>query len=431
MENIFQTANILLPNEKVDMRFWPCLACDQFTSESEYWQKVKDICEGNESTFHITLPEIYLEDDDIEQKIGKIQSNMQNYLQDILTKSVNGFIYTKRTFTDAKGELCGIVGAVDLQAYSYEKNSLPKIRPSEGTVVERIPPRLAVRKNANLETPHILMLIDDEKREIIENLETYATDDNLLYSTDLMLKGGTVKGYAVTDENVIRKLQNEISALGTQSNFDAKYPEAKGCAPLTMAVGDGNHSLATAKAHWENVRQNLSESEQETHPARFCLVELVNIHSPAIEIEPIHRVVFDIDANVFKTAFENWLIEKGAVLGTGKSENEQVIKIVGKGDGNITKLRVQNAPHPLAVGTVEDFLDVFTKKHSAKVDYIHGEESVLNLAQQNSTGIILPEFKKSDLFKGVVLGGALPRKTFSMGTAIQKRYYLECRKIVL
>ncbi len=431
MSNIFKTANILLPNDEVDMQFWPCLACDQFTSEGEYWQKVGNICEGKKSTFHITLPEIYLENDDVERRVQGIQNNMSDYLQNVLTKSVDGFIYTKRKFTDAKGELCGIMGAVDLESYSYEKGSLPHIRPSEGTVVERIPPRLAVRKNAKLETPHILMLIDDDKCEIIEGVEKHIKDDDLLYSTQLMLEGGSVKGYAITDENVINALQNAITALGTQSNFDKKYPNVKGCAPLTMAVGDGNHSLATAKAHWENVKKNLSESEKQTHPARFCLVELVNIHSPAIEIEPIHRVIFDVDAAVFKAEFKKWLSEKGASLGTDITENTQVMQIVGKNESDAEQITIQNAPHPLAVGTLDGFLDVFTKQQNTKVDYIHGEDSVANLAKQNSTGVILPEFKKGDLFKGVVLGGVLPRKTFSMGTAIQKRYYLECRKIVL
>ncbi len=427
MENIFKTAKILLPSDDIDMRFWPCLACDQFTSEGEYWQKAEDICKGKNSTLHITLPEIYLNNDDVSEKIKKIHDNMQDYLQNVLTKSVNGFIYTKRKFTDFDGELCGIVGAVDLEAYSYEKGAMPQIRPSEGTVVERIPPRLAVRSNASVETPHILMLIDDENCEIIEPFEELAKEENALYSTELMLDGGSVKGYAITDEKQIAKLQNAIEELGTQAKFDEKYPEAKGKTPLTMAVGDGNHSLATAKAHWQEIKQKLNAQELENHPARYCLVELVNIHSPAIEIEPIHRIVFDTDVNVFKEEFKNWLSDKNATIAQSE-ENAQVFKIINNGE--CETIAVQNASHPLTVGTLEQFLDEFAKTHDGEIDYIHGEESVYNLTKQNAVGVILPEFKKSDLFKGVVLGGVLPRKTFSMGTAIQKRYYLECRKII-
>ncbi len=431
MEHIFKTADILLPSNEVDMKYWPCLACDQFTSEGEYWKKAQDICSGKPSTLHITLPEIYLNDKDVSEKIKQINSNMETYLKDVLTNSINGFIYTKRKFTDFDGELCGIVGAVDLQAYSYEKDALPQIRPSEGTVVERIPPRLAVRKNAKVETPHILMLIDDEDCQIIEPLEEYIKGKELLYSTQLMLDGGSVKGYAITDEKITQSLQNAIANLGKQSVFDAKYPEAKGKTPLTMAVGDGNHSLATAKAHWQEVKKTLSEEQMQNHPARFCLVELVNIHSPAIEIEPIHRVLFGANGEDFKAKFKEWLLKIGAKINSENTNNAQVFEIVGEGEKQSETIAVENAKNALAVGTLEDFLKEYIKTNEVEIDFIHGEQSVYNLAKQGAVGIILPEFKKSDLFKGVVLGGVLPRKTFSMGTAIQKRYYLECRKITL
>ncbi len=445
MKSIFKATNILLPHKGVDMAFWPSLACDQFTSQIDYWQSAEKLCDGKKSTLHITLPEVYLESENVDERINKICDNMREYEKDVLTTNIDGFVYTKRFFSGKSEPLCGIVGAVDLEAYSYEKGALPAVRPSENTVVSRIPPRLKVRSGASLETPHILMLIDDSERTIVEPLEKKKGELECLYNTQLMLDGGSAEGYAVTNKNDIERIERAIDNIGSAEVFDKKYPAAKGKTPLAMAVGDGNHSLATAKAHWEQVKQGLTTAEIESHPARYCLIELVNVHSAAIEIEPIHRVIFNADVNNFKLAFKKWLSNNGAGCNfcayensqnsktedENGSENSQHIKIVS--GAKIENVIITNSSHPLAVGTVESFLDEYCAENENSnmyVDYIHGDDVVCELTKSGNVGVILPDFEKSDIFKGVVLGGVLPRKTFSMGTAKEKRYYLECRKII-
>lgn len=422
MNNIFTHAKILLPADGTDMQKWCALACDQFTSEPEYWQNAEKLAENAPSTLHITLPEVYLGKDGVDARIEKIHENMREYEKSVLTKSVDGFVLVRRTTKN--GARIGVVGAVDLEKYSYEKGAMPLIRPSENTVVDRIPPRLAVRTGAPLEAPHILMLIDDDKKAIIEPLLANADKLNKLYDTDLMLGGGHIEGWAITDKAQIEALEAAVMALSEQKYFDEKYPAAKGQKPLAIAVGDGNHSLATAKAHWENVKKTLSAQEIEKHPARFALVELENIHDEAIEIEPIHRVIFGTDARTFDMEFSAFLSRHGSSVGSG-----QRFIIVDKKDDR--PVHAKNCPAPLAVGTLEMFLTQFCAEHDGvTVDYIHGEDSVRKICAANkAVGVILPDFAKSDLFKGVVLGGVLPKKTFSMGEATEKRYYLECRKI--
>ncbi len=432
MDKIFKRAQILLPNKKVNMQLWPTLACDQFTSNLQYWQKVQQLCENEDSTIHITLPEVYLEDDNVKERIAKINLTMTNYLNNVLTEKVEGFVYKKRYFEGKTQPLCGIVGVVDLEQYSYEKGDMPAIRPSENTVVSRIPPRLEIRKNAQLETPHILMLIDDKDNTVLQPLEDNLREFDCVYDTQLMLEGGSVKGYAVTDEKYLSAIEDAVQNLGSRQIFEAKYPQAKGETPLTMAVGDGNHSLATAKAHWQNIKANITEKEAQNHPARYCLIELVNIHSDAIEIEPIHRAIFNASDDEFLNAFKKFAHEKGINIteGTSKKTGEDVQSISVLHRENTYYINMQNSPYPLAVGTVEAFLDDYCKSNKlVNVDYIHGKDETAHLAKGGAIGIILPDFEKSDIFKGVVLGGVLPRKTFSMGSAKEKRYYLECRKI--
>lgn len=426
MEHIFRSANILLPQSGTDMGVWAALACDQFTSQPEYWQKAQSIAKEKPSTLHITLPEVYLEQADVRQRISAIQTNMELYASSLLTRSLHGFVYVERT--TAAGVRPGLVGRVDLEAYSYEKGAKPLIRPSENTVVERIPPRLAVRRGALLETPHIMMLLDDERGQLIESFAAKKDRYTKVYDTDLMLGGGHIAGWAVTDASDTAIIENAIDFSCTQDIFNARYPGAKGDAPIAMAVGDGNHSLATAKAYWEEIKPTLDNAEKESHPARWALVELVNIHCPAIQIEPIHRAVFGTDITTFTAAFSAFLSAHGAEY-CSVAAAEQTFQIVGGGAAELCEAIV-HAPHPLAVGTLEMFLTEFCAANTGvKVDYIHGEDAVRELAAKGAVGVLLPEFKKSDLFKGVVLGGVLPKKTFSMGEATEKRYYMECRKI--
>lgn len=430
---VFKAAHIVLPAPGTDISLWAALACDQFTSQPDYWEKAQALTQDVPSTLHITLPEVYLESDNVEQRIAQIHATMQAYEKDVLTRKLHGFVYVERT-TDS-GTRQGLVGAVDLEAYSYEKGALPPVRPSENTVVSRIPPRLAVRRGASLETPHIMMLIDDDKKSVIEPLATQKDTLTQLYDTPLMLGGGHVAGWGITQPAHVAALEQAIDALGTQAAFDVKYPNAAGKPPITLAVGDGNHSLATAKAYWEEVKAGLTPAQRETHPARFCLVELVNIHSDAIFIEPIHRAVFGANGHVFTDAFTAWLAAHGADLDVRctAAEDVQAFTFIANPSDEVPRmLCITSAPHPLAVGTLEMFLADFCAENSAvKVDYIHGVDAVRTLAQEGAVGVLLPEFAKSDLFKGVVLGGVLPKKTFSMGEATEKRYYLECRKINL
>ncbi|MEG1069657.1 MAG: DUF1015 domain-containing protein [Ruthenibacterium sp.] len=429
MDSVFKAAEILLPAETVALQTWPTLACDQFTSQPEYWQKAEALCEHMPSTLHITLPEAYLTDANVAARIAEIHETMHLYAENVLTKTICGFIYVERK--TQSGVRQGLVGAVDLEAYSYEKSAALPIRPSENTVVERIPPRLAVRRDALLEAPHILMMLDDAAHTVLEPLGVQAHAETLtqLYATDLMLGGGQITGWAVTDAAQIAAIEAQIAAFAAQDAFDARYPAAKGTPPIALAVGDGNHSLATAKAYWEEIKVTLSPQAQRTHPARFALAELVNVHSDAIQIEPIHRAVFGTDSDSFSSAFTAWLLAKKAQLFDKKSA-EQTFTLVGTHDESFA---VSAPPCPLAVGTLEAFLADFCAEHPAvTVDYIHDEAALRTICRApNTVGVLLPPFAKSDLFRGVVLGGVLPKKTFSMGTATEKRYYLECRKISL
>ncbi len=425
MTKPFVAADILLPDEAIDLSLWPALACDQFTSRPEYWQKAEALSAGVPGTLHITLPEIYLERPDTPSRIAAIHETMRAYRKTVLTRAVHGFVYVERA--TPSGVRQGLVGAVDLEAYSYAPGAAAPVRPSEHTVAERIPPRLAVRRGAQLETPHIMMLIDDAARTVVEPFAEKKEALCPLYDTELMLGGGQIAGWAVTHARDIAAIENAVAALGTQAAFDAKYPAAAGRPPLAIAVGDGNHSLATAKAYWEELKPTLPPAARETHPARWCLAELVNIHSPALCIEPIHRVVFGIGAAQLAQAFCSFAAAHGARQ-CEAGANRQAFCFVGAG-GQQT-VQIQNAPWPLAVGTADAFLtELLPRRPGLRVDYIHGEGHVRALAGPDTAGLLLPDFAKSDLFCGVALGGVLPKKTFSMGHAEEKRYYLECRAI--
>ena len=429
MQKPFVAADILLPDESTDMTLWPALACDQFTSQPEYWQKAEALAASAPGTLHITLPEIYLEQPDTGARIAAIHETMRVYQETVLTRAVHGFVYVERT--TQSGVRQGLVGAVDLEAYNYAPGAAPPVRPSEHTVPERIPPRLAVRRGACLETPHIMMLFDDAARAVVEPFAAKKETLRPLYDTDLMLGGGHITGWAVTDAQDIAAIESAVAELGTQAVFDAKYPEAAGRPPLAVAVGDGNHSLATAKAYWEELKPTLPPEVRETHPARWCLAELVNIHSPALLIEPIHRMVFGVPAAELAEAFCAFTAAHGAVRCEKTAAACQTFRFVGPdGEAGEQIIHIQNAPWPLAVGTADAFLTAFTAQHPAvRVDYIHGEEHVRALAGPDAAGLLLPDFEKSNLFRGVALGGVLPKKTFSMGHAEEKRYYLECRSI--
>ena len=422
----FSPAHILLPSEQIPVGQWGCVACDQFTSDRSYWEKAAQAAAGGPSTLDLILPEVYLEEDDVDARISAIHAAMDDYTRNVLTRAVDGFIYVERTEQSGRVRQ-GLVGKIDLEAYSYAEGAVPAIRPSEHTVESRIPPRMAVRRGARLETPHIMMLADDPGCTLIEPIGEKKEQLRKVYEGDLMLNGGHIAGWAVEDPALLAQIDSALNALGSQEAFDARYPQAKGGAPLTLAVGDGNHSLASAKACWEELKKTLTPEQQLTHPARWCLAEVCNVHSPAIEIEPIHRVLFNVDCGAVLLALIAWSDSNMAGICFGDSK-QQAFTLAGPHVSNV--LSFEDPVAPLTVGTVDEFIEYFMARHSeARVDYVHDEPAVRALTRQGGVAFLLPPFEKSDLFKGIVMGGVLPRKTFSMGHAEEKRYYIECRRI--
>lgn len=415
----FKKADILLPKD-ADMHKWSVVACDQYTSEPKYWEEVENIVGDAPSTLKITLPEIYLERENVSERIQKINDEMDNLLNTNFFKTLsNSLVYLERTCSDGKVRK-GIVGMVDLEDYSYEKGSQTLIRATEGTVLERIPPRVRVRENAKLELPHVMLLIDDEKKEIIEGLTDKVSSEDLVYDFDLMQNGGHIKGYKIPD-NLTDAVFAGLEKLADKDNFEAKY-NVKDKGVLLFSVGDGNHSLATAKACYENLKKVLPKEEYENHPARYALVEVVNLHSDALEFEPIHRVVFGVEPEKMIKEFKKFY-DISTTAGEG-----QRIEYVYK-DHSET-LYIKNPKSNLAVGSLQIFIDEYIKSNGGKVDYIHGDDVTKKLGSEpGNIGFLLPNMKKTDLFKTVILDGALPRKTFSMGHSYDKRYYLEARKI--
>lgn len=418
---ILEPAEILLPRADTDMEKWACLACDQFTSQPDYWRRAEALVGDAPSCLKLVLPEVYLEQPGVERRIGEIHRAMRHALAHTLTRAVQGFVYVRRTTGSGVRE--GLVAAVDLEQYSYAKGAQPLIRPTENTVESRIPPRLAVRRGAALEAPHILMLVDDPQNTLLGPLAAARLELPLLYDAPLMLGGGRIEGRAVTDPALVE------GAIAAVEAFAAR-PGPGGRSPIAIAVGDGNHSLATAKAWWEEVKAGLSPAEAESHPARYCLVELENIHDPAILIEPIHRVVFGARPDGFVAEMERFFAAHGGALVRADDAEAAGQRFTLATAGGDRRYAVKHPAWPLCVGSLEAFLSGYLPAHpEARVDYIHGEAAVRELAAGGALGVLLPPFEKADLFRGVYLGGVLPKKTFSMGHAEEKRYYLECRRI--
>lgn len=416
---IFQTADILIP-QNVDFTKWSVVACDQYTSEREYWEDVKNIVGDSPSTFNIIFPEVYLEDGDGDERIKKINATMEEYLQNgIFRELKDTFIYVKRTQPNGKTRH-GIVGRLDLEEYDFSKGSQSKIRATEGTIIERIPPRQRIRKNAPLEAPHILILIDDREKSVVEPLESKTDSFEKLYDFELMKNSGHIVGYNV-DETSKNEILSSLEKLSDKGAFEAKYG-VKNKGVLMFAAGDGNHSLATAKTCWEKIKKGLSEEEIKTHPARYALVELMNIHDETLEFEPIQRVIFDTEPKKLLDALV------GHYNASYTDNGGQRIDYTYQGtEGSIY---ITETDSNLPVGTLQKFLDKYLAENGGRIDYIHGSDVVRNLAkEENTIGFMVDSMEKNDLFTTVIKDGSLPRKTFSMGEAADKRFYLECKKI--
>ena len=426
----FMPAHILLPDAAVPLGQWGCIACDQFTSDRSYWEKAACAAGDGPSALHLILPEVYLADSGLQDRVDKIHRTMRAYQQDVLTRAVDGFVYVERTLQSGRVRQ-GLVGRVDLEAYNYHRGSLSLIRPSENTVESRIPPRMAVRRGAALETPHVMMLADDPGCTLVEPIGARKEELRPLYEGELMLGGGHVAGWAVEDPALIAQIQQAVLGLSSAGAFGDKYPNAPNNKPLALAVGDGNHSLATAKAYWEELKPTLTPEQRLDHPARWCLAEVCNVQSEAVEIEPIHRVLFNTSYETVLLNLVTWSDKNMAGVHFG-DQYHQKFQLIGL-NGSCT-LSFENPTAPLVVGTVDEFVEYFLENHpEARVDYIHDEAAVrafsTSAAGEGAVGLLLPALEKGDLFRGVVLGGVLPRKTFSMGHAEEKRYYIECRRI--
>lgn len=428
-------AKILFPSAEIDISKWSVVACDQYTSQPEYWEEVFGIVRDIPSSFHLTLPEIYLEDDDVDVKIAGIHKNMRDYIdQGKLIELPEGLVLVER-YSGGKYPRRGIVLAVDLECYDFNVGSKSAIRPTEKTIVERIPPRLKVRQNADVELPHVMLIIDDPEQKIIEPLFKDKSNFNCIYDIDLMKNGGHISGYLVEKGEKTDEILKNLNTLFDEKIFAEKYNLQQGKYPvLPFAVGDGNHSLATAKSHWIEVSRTLSEQEKIDHPSRFCLVEIVNIHEQSLIIEPIHRVMFDTDEKDLFAHAEQFFTKNGSVsyICDTLPENVENAHIYPVFTNNYNKFLVVERPKlAIPIATLQAFLDDYlAQKNESRIDYIHGDDVVKSLSKaDNTVGFILPDLEKGDIFRGVILDDVLPRKTFSMGEAHEKRYYMESRKI--
>lgn len=405
---IFKSADILLPRTD-RMESWAVIAVDQFVSQRQYWEEVKRLAGDNPSALHLVLPEAYLEEDD-SAAIERINAAMERYLQQNIFACYPGaYIYVERTLQNGSIRQ-GIVGALDLENYDYRPGSTTPIRATEQTVPERIPPRVQIRKDAPLELPHVLLLCDDSQQKLIETAAQRKAQLPCLYDFDLMADGGRIRGYLLTG--------NDADAMDQALATYEEAARAKlGENAVIYAIGDGNHSIAAAKACYENLKAENPGKDLSGHPARYALCELENIHHAAQAFEPIHRLVKNTDPEQLLAALKPFTCEGG----------QAVEWIAGEKSGTVY---LDCSDGQLPVGVLQHFLDVYKKDAPQDVDYIHGEGDLQALsAEDDSIGFLLPAIDKGSFFAGIVAGGTLPRKTFSMGHAREKRYYLEARQI--
>lgn len=419
MKNYVYTADIYLPSlDGENGTRWATVACDQYTSEREYWEAAESYIGDAPSTLRLMLPEAYLERES--EEIPKINARMCEYLDGgVLKCHENAMIYLERTQSDGRVRR-GLVCAIDLEDYDYTRGSVTPTRATEGTVLERIPPRVAIRRGAALEMPHVMILIDDPEKTVIEPIAKKADALSVAYDFELMANSGHVKGYFLGGDEC-GEINSALGALCSDGVMKKKY--GVDAPALLFAIGDGNHSLASAKSLYKEIKAEIGEEAAKSHPARFALCEIVNLHDEALEFEPIYRVVFGVDREEFKRELSSYI---SSLCGDAA---EQKLTLVWAGGEEMFSVKSPKAQ--LTVGTVQDFLDGYLKRHpEASVDYIHGIESTRMLANgENTIGILFEGMEKNELFKTVICDGALPRKTFSMGHAADKRFYIECRKI--
>ncbi|MGL6109016.1 MAG: DUF1015 domain-containing protein [Rubrivivax sp.] len=429
----FRLPRTCLPRPGIDMKKWAVVACDQYTSEPEYWQQVAREVGDAPSTLHLIFPEAYLGSADAPQRIRRIQEAMRSYLANGLLQEHDGAIYVERSVGQRTRR--GLMLELDLEHYDFSRSSTSLIRPTEGTMVERLAPRIEVRRGAELEVPHILVLIDDPDDTVIAPIGAAVATLDKLYDTELMLGGGRVAGYAVGAERSARALQ-ALRALASPQAFAARYGVPPETAPLLFAVGDGNHSLATAKSLWDSVKATVGMG----HPSRHALVEVVNLHDAALEFAPIHRLLFGVSADVrqaLATAFGSRLRCTDVATADAMRQRVQAAPaqvhaagLVGPG-ARFSVIEIADPPTTLPVATFQGFIDrLIEQAGAAQIDYVHGDEVLERLAMAHgNVGFHLAAVAKSQLLRRVVHEGPLPRKAFSMGEAHEKRFYVEARRI--
>lgn len=426
--------SIMLPAEGRAMDKWAVIACDQYTSQRDYWSRAAEITAGEPSTLNMIFPECYLEDGDADQRIDAINSTMKTYVDDsVLSEAVEGFILLKRDTPKTKNRW-GLMTALDLEQYDFSIGSESLIRATEGTILDRIPPRVKIRENARLELPHIMVLIDDPEKSIIEPLIESKESMKKVYDFDLMMDSGHLTGFRVDSETHLNSLAGAIENLGSTEKLKERYNSDN---PFLFAMGDGNHSLATAKTIWENYKKEHSaDADLMEHPSRWALVEIVNIYSEGIEFEAIHRAIFNINSEEFleklKADGQFKITETGNTDEMMKAvDNAGQAQICGyscsDGCGLIEALKPTSS---IIAGTIQNFIDSYLENSEGSVDYIHGIDVTDELGRkEGNIGIFLPAISKDTFFQTVIDDGAFPRKTFSMGEAFEKRFYVETRLI--
>lgn len=418
----FSPADILLPKD-CDLERWSVIACDQYTADSEYWKRVDRFVGDEPSTLRLILPERWLDSGKVDHYIQDINVNMQSYLaEDLFEQLPDSLIYVERVLSSGKTRR-GLVGRIDLEDYDYAPDAVSLIRATEETVLSRIPPRVTVRRSAALELPHVMLLIDDREQTVLEPLHLQKQGMETLYDFDLMEKGGHISGYRLTGEQIAQAAR-ALAALADPEDYCQRYGLEGEQPVMLFAVGDGNHSLATAKACYEEKKKTVPEEQWASLPCRYALVEVVNLHDPALEFQPIHRICFDVEPNALLGALMKEFPD--AVLGGG-GEGQSFRYLYRHHEGVVT---VPNPPCRQAAGTLQGFLDRYLEAHGGRIDYIHGEEEVRRLGSaDNCMAFLLPVMEKRELFSTVIHEGVLPCKSFSMGTANDKRFYLECRRL--
>ena len=416
----FKPANILLPDFlKTNGTRWSCVACDQYTSQPAYWEGADALVGETPSTLRCIIPEVYLEE--TASRKPRVLEAMDDYLQKVLKEHPHTMILVERTLGSGEVRL-GLVGMVDLMTYDYRKGAQSLIRATEATVAERIPARTTIRRDAPIELPHVMMLIDDREKSVVEPLAAIKDTLPVAYDHDLMQASGHLKGYFLTPA-LMAQTESALAALITPEAMAARYGK-EGLAPLLFAVGDGNHSLAAAKTCFEEIRAAIGDEAAMSHPARYALCEVVNLYDESLQFEPIYRVMFGVDPEAVLAAFEAYMAGLN-----GEASPQRVDWFNGEHSGTLT------VPAPVAalpVGTVQDFLDAYmaSAPADAYVDYIHGEDTAKALANRpDAIAFLFDGMAKEELFSTVITDGALPRKTFSMGHAEDKRFYTEARRI--